>query len=148
MAKNITVTSIDGMNLADKSNMNPEQPRKKMKMIHEQVFEQYGIDPQKVFERTGLLKNIPHEWIHEIITLNINTCKTQKNYININLQDRVAVLGFEAPEICEQFYQEFNTNMSRAINAYLASINEDPKKYNRIIVIESSVDSQQISLRF
>ncbi|MEI7620804.1 MAG: FAD-dependent oxidoreductase, partial [Candidatus Falkowbacteria bacterium] len=94
------------------------------------------------------VKNIPHDWIHEIITLNINTCKTQKNYLNINLQDRVVVLGFETPEICEQFYQEFNTNMSRAINAYLASINEDPKKYNRIIVIESATDSQQITLRF
>jgi len=148
MAKNITVTNIDNINIADKSNMGSDQPRKKVKMLHEQLYEQYGIDPNKIFERTGLLKTIPPEWIPEILILNINTCKIPKTYQNVNLNDKVITMGFENSEICEKFYQEFNINMNKAINTFLTSKKEDPKRYNRIIVVETTVDNQQITFRY
>ena len=153
MLKNITVTNIDNVNIADKNNM---QPRKKMKMIHEQLFEQYGIDPEKVFERTGLLKTLPREWIPEILTLNIKRCKTPKLHQNINMKDRVITVGFETEKHCKIFYGdsdnntvgEFNMNMNKSINDYIESKKEDPKKYNRIIVTESSADELQVTIRY
>lgn len=158
MAKNITVTNIDGHEIADKSNMTSEQPRKKIKLLHEQLFEQYGIDQEKIFERTGLLKTIPPEWIPEIILLNINTCKTPKSYQNVNMKDRVIVVGFETIDHCKSFYgdpnsdppivSEFNTNMSKAINDYLTKKGTNPKSYNRIIVTESSSDGLQVTIRY
>ena len=128
--------------------MGSDQPRKKVKMLHEQLYEQYGIDPNKIFERTGLLKTIPPEWIPEILILNINTCKIPKTYQNVNLNDKVITMGFENSEICEKFYQEFNINMNKAINTFLTSKKEDPKRYNRIIVVETTVDNQQITFRY
>jgi len=156
MSKNITITSIDGVDMSDKSNLTSDQPRKKIKMLHEQLFEQYGIDPEKIYERTGLLKTIPHDWIPEILTLNINNCKTPRVYQNINLPDRVITIGFESIELCKKFYGdpdvnangEFNVNMSKSINDYLTSKKEDPKKYNRIVVTESSSDGLQVTLRY
>lgn len=155
MAKNITITSVDGIDMSDKSNMSPDQPRKKIKMLHEQLFEQYGINPEKIYERTGLLKTIPPEWIPEILTLNINNCKTPRVFQNVNISDRVITIGFETAELCKKFYGdqennmgEFNTNMSKSINDYLTSKKEDPKKYNRIVVTESSSDGLQVTLRY
>ena len=147
MAKNITITNVDNINVSDKSNMDL-QPRKRIKMIHEQVFEQYGIDPIKVFERTGLLKNIPVEWISEIVISNIQSCKTPRVYQNNQLKDKTTSLGFETPEACEAFYKEFNINMSKSINNYITSKNENPQKYNRIVVIESTVSNKQLTIRY
>ncbi|HQF37147.1 MAG TPA: hypothetical protein PLL26_05935 [Candidatus Dojkabacteria bacterium] len=149
MSKNITITSIDGVDMGDKHNMGSETPpRKKIKMLHEQLFEQYGIDPNKVYERTGLLKTLLPDWIPDIIIGNINSCKTPRTYQNVNLNDRTISLGFENPETCENFYKEFNTNMSKSINNFLDAKKEDPRKYNRIIVVESSVDNIQITIRY
>ena len=156
MSKNITITSVDGLDLADKHNMGSEQPRKKVKMIHEQLYEQYGIDPIKIYERTGILKTIPHEWVSEILMLDINSCKVPKTYLNINEKDRVISIGFETIEACKKFYGdsdnditgEFNLSMNKSINDYITSKKEDPKKYNRIIVTESSSDGLQVTIRY
>jgi hypothetical protein len=156
MAKNITITNIDNVTLADKNNMGSEQPRTKIKMLHEQLFEQYGIDPKKIYEKTGLLKTIPPEWIPEILLLNINTCKTPRIHQTSNEKDRVISIAFESDELCKRFYgdpennipSEFNTNMSKSINSFLESKKEDPQKYNRILVTESSSDGLLVTIRY
>ena len=158
MLKNITVTSIDDMGIADRHNMGQEQPRKKIKMLHEQLFEQYGIDPTKVYEHTGLLKTIPQEWVPDILLLNINSCKTPRVHQTVNLKEKVFTIGFATTELCDQFYgnpekdppvqSEFNMNISKSINKFLESKNEEPKKYNRIIVTESSSDGLQVTIRY
>ena len=156
MSKNITITNIDNLDLADKHNIGTEQPRIKIKMIHEQLFEQYGIDPQKIYERTGLLKTIPPEWTPEILLFNINSCKTPRIHEQFNKSDKVITIGFETTELCKKFYGdpdnnitgEFNMNMLKSINNYLISIKEDPKKYNRIIITESSSDGLQVTIRY
>ena len=51
-------------------------------------------------------------------------------------------------EICEKFYQEFNNNMNKTINTFLDSKKEDPKRYNRIIIVETSMDKSQITIRY
>ncbi len=147
MPKNITITNIDGLEIEDRNNMN-DSPRQKKKMIHEQMFEQFGIDPAKVFEKTGILKIIPPEWIPDIIIFNINICNIPRTYQNINKQERSITLSFETEQICEKFINEFNSNMPKSVNKFISSKNEDPKKYNRIIVIETSTNDQQIIFRY
>jgi hypothetical protein len=145
MAKNITVTNIDGLDIGEKHNM---EPRQKKKMIHEQLFEQYGINPNKVFEKTGILKMIPNEWIPDIIIFNVKNCKTKRTYENINKNEKVISVSFESADDCQKFYDEFNLSMSKSVNAFIVSQKEDPKRYNRIIVIETSTENQQINFRY
>jgi hypothetical protein len=145
MVKNITVTSIDGVNIDERHNM---EPRQKKRMIHEQLFEQYGINPIKVFEKTGILKMIPNEWIPDIIIFNIKNCKSKRTYENVNKEEKVISVSFENAEDREKFYDEFNINMLKSVNAFIVSQKEDPKKYNRIIVIETSTENQQITFRY
>ncbi len=146
MPKNINITNVDSLNISDKFNINP--PRKKTKLIHEQIFEQYGIDPEKVYTNAGLLRTLPPEWIPEILIANVNSCKTPKTYYNINLHDKSIALGFDTSEDCQRFYEEFNTNMNKTINSFIASKNESPKKYNRIIITEVTVDNLQLIIRY
>lgn len=156
MAKNITVTNMDKVNLFDRSNMGSDPPRKKVKMIHEQLFEQYGIDQKKIYERTGLLKTIPPDWIPEILLLNITKCKTPKIHQSANPHDRVITIGFENIDQCKKFYGEtdngttgeFTLNLGKSINELLTSKGENPKHYNRIIVTESSSDGLQVTIRY
>lgn len=145
MSKNITVTNIDGIDIGEKHNM---ESRQKKKMIHEQLFEQYGINPNKVFEKTGLLKMIPNEWIPDIINFNIKNCKSKRTYENINKKEKVISVSFENVDNCQEFYNEFTLNMPKSVNAFIVSKKEDPKKYNRIIVIETSTENQQITFRY
>ena len=140
--KNITITTEDSVGIQDKSNMD------KPKMIHEQVFEQYGIDPQKVFERTGMLKTIPHEWIPDIIESNINSIKIPKLKLTNNRKDKVVSVVFESEELRKTFYDLFGRNMAISINGFITKQNEDPKKYNRIIVIETTEEDNQLSIRY
>ncbi|MFA7506662.1 MAG: hypothetical protein WCZ11_00340 [Bacilli bacterium] len=153
MSKNITVVAEDNVNLKDRHNM---QPKKKVKMLHEQLFEQYQIDPTEIFKRTGILKTIPPEWIPEILIMNINSCKTPRTFQNVNKTDRVITVGFENMDYCKKFYGdsdtddpgEFNKNMINSINGFLSARNESPKQYNRIIVTESSSDGLQVTIRY
>lgn len=144
MTKNITITNTDSINLEDKSNMGGTR----QKMIHEQLFDQYGIDPKKVFEKTGLLKTIPPEWISDIISFNVKSCRVPRSHENINLKEKVFNLGFDKEETCENFYKEFNAHMPNSINAFITSKKEDPKKYNRIIIVETTIETQQIIIRY
>jgi len=144
MSKNITITNIDRIDIGDKHNMEP----KKRKMIHEQIFEQYGINPAKVFEQTGLLKMLPNEWIPDLIIFNIKNCKTKRIYENINKNEKAISVSFENIDNCNTFYNEFNLNMPKSVNSFIRSQGEDPKKYNRIVVIETSNDNQQITFRY
>jgi hypothetical protein len=158
MSKNITITNIDGFEIVDRHNLSSEQPRKKIKLIHEQLFEQYGIDPKKIYERTGMLKTLPLDWIPEIILLNIDTCKTKYQHLTTNFQDKLILIGFDTIEQCKLFYGDdkvtpsivgsFATNMSKAINEYLTKKDLNPKHFNRIIVIESSSDGMQVTIRY
>lgn len=149
MSKNITVTNMDGLGIADKSNMDSKSPRRKM--LHEQLIDQYGIDMNNVktlFEKTGILKILSPEWIQEIILLNLNSCKTPRSFENINKIDRVIVLNFETPKIAENFYKEFTLNMPNSVNKLITSKNENIKNYNRIVVSETTIDGCQIMLRY
>jgi len=146
MPKNITITNIDEVHLSDKANMGSS--KKRPKMIHEQLFDQYGIDPTEIYKRTGLLKTIPPEWIPEIIIMNIKSCKIPMIHQNINLKDRIFSFGFETPEACEEFYKEFISNMNLSINKFLTEKSENPKKFNRIIVTETKIDNIQITIQY
>jgi hypothetical protein len=148
MSKNITLTAVDEVHVRDSA--------KKTKTLQDQGFEEYKVDPIKIFERTGLLKNIPSDWIPEILLNTINSCKTPRTFQNINKNEKTIVLGFESKKDCNAFYGdpdkndpgEFNNNLISNINNFIISKNEQPKKYNRIIVVENTIDKLQITIRF
>ncbi len=91
---------------------------------------------------------IPNEWIPDIIIFNVKNCKTKRTYENINKNEKVISVSFESADDCQKFYDEFNLSMPKSVNAFIVSQKEDPKRYNRIIVIETSTENQQINFRY
>lgn len=144
MPKNITITNIDSASLKDVNNMT----RQKVKLIHEQEFENYGIDPEKVYKNSGMLKTLPPEWVPEIINENINSIKIPKNHHNFNKNEKSFVLGFESDELCANFYKEFNINLFKIANSFITKKGEKPSVYNRIIVLETTLEGQQLIIRY
>jgi len=124
--------------------MNKIKSPTRRKMLHEQIYDQYGIDTNKIYENAEALKIIPIEWKAEIIILTIKSCVTKRIHENINKTEKIFSLGFENSKDCEDFYKEFNMNIPKTINNYISSKGENPKKYNRILVIESLIENLQL----
>jgi hypothetical protein len=119
------------------------------KMIHEQEFENYGIDPKKVYEKSGVAKSLPPDWIPEIVNQCINSTKIPRIHHNLNKQERSFVLGFESQEFCDKFYKEFNSNLFKITNEFIKNIKKQkPEDYNRIIVLEVTTNGQQLIIRY
>jgi hypothetical protein len=144
--KNITVTNIESVNIADS--------RKKVQMLHDQVFDQWGIDVDKVYENSGLLKTIPPEWVPLIIEINLDKCKTPIIRKTINANDKTISIEFESEENCKKFYGsekgtgEFFQNMNTSVNECIKAQGHNPQDYNRIIILESTADKLQVTLRY
>jgi len=144
MPKNIVITNVDSTNINDINNMG----RQKIKLIHEQEFETYGINPENVYKNSGILKVILPEWIPEIVNENINSINIPRTHHNFNKNERSFVLGFENTELCENFYKKFNTSIFKTTNNFIVKKNKKPEDYNRIIVLEITIEGQQIIIRY
>ena len=93
-----------------------------------------------------LLKPIIKEWYLPIVMRNIEknpikpkTSKYDKTEIN---------LYFETEKDLIQYNKEFNLTIHKTINEYIDYLNENPKKYNRIIVLESKVENLSLNFYF
>lgn len=118
------------------------------KMIHEQEFEKYGIDPQKVYSDGKVLKQLEREWIPEIILQNINSIKISRTHQNIDKKEKVITLGFESVELLENFNKEFSSNLFQTINQFLINKGLRPTDYNRILVFEIVSSGMTLSIRY
>lgn len=145
MPKNITVTNIDSITIDDMNNMTSP---KQVKMIHEREFESYGIDPKKVYEKSGMLKTLKPEWIPEIINENINSIKIARTHHNFNGNERSFILSFETPENCDNFYKQFTEKLFKITNNFIVNKKEKPEIYNRIIILEITTDGCQLIIRY
>lgn len=145
MPKNITVTSVDSMSTKDLSNMTGRQ---KVKMVHEQEFEQYGIDPEKLYKDGTVMKPLKPEWIPEIILENINSTGVPRTYQNINKSEKTIVLSFESDKACENFITQFNANLFKTTNSFIRKQGKNPGEFNRIIVLETTVDGLSFTIRY
>lgn len=138
MSKNINIIATDGMSVGDTNSKNPK------KMIHEQAFEKFGIDPRKSYDGTGL-KPLDKEWYQDIILKDINSIdnKYSPDSININRKSRTVRLGFKNKEIAENFMNQFHSNLFRSINQFIEEIGKNPKHYERGIVLSHELQGSE-----
>lgn len=127
---------------------NEQQEPKKIKLIHEKMFEELDINPEEVYRKSNHLKAIPKEWINEIIEKNIELISIPRIYQKLNLKEGSINMTFERPSDCEKFNNEFNSQLLKVVNVYILSKNKEPKDYNRIIVLESFIDNNQLRFSF
>jgi hypothetical protein len=118
------------------------------KLIHEQEFESYGIDPKEVYKETSVLKSIPKEWIGQIIEKTITTCSPRPVHINKNDAEKVFIVFFDSNHDCELFRDDFNKKIMPCINQFIMNQNENPSIYNRMLVLETVLDSLSFSIRY
>ena len=140
--ENTIVTNADTLAVED----TPQKTR--VELVHEKMFKELEIDPVQVFNKGGLLKTIPAEWIQNIILLNAKTVTVPHIYENINMANNEITYAFDSPEECEKYFSQFNNNLYNTLNSYIEQQGEMPKLYNRILVIESTLNGNQLILRF
>lgn len=131
MVKEISITAMDGMNMGDANGK-----KQKVKMVHEEAFEKFGIDPSKVYDGTGL-KPLSKEWYSEIILKNTHSVDDEYNHdsININMKNRTISLGFNSKEKAEKFMNQFHSNLFKSINRFLIESGKNPKHYERGMIL-------------
>jgi len=142
MSKHINITHID------------EQPTKEQigvrkPLAHEKLFQEYNIDPAKLFDGS-ILKQIPHEWIPEIIEQNIQSISPEFKILEAQhiTSNKVFMLIFESPEAVQQFDEQFNKKMFSNINAFIEKRGENTKKYHRNIIFVQNVEAHKMTISY
>lgn len=146
MANKIVIGAEDGINIKDKSNMNPEPPREKVELLHEKLFSQYGIDPTELYKDGRKLKNIPKDWIRDIIIENAKS--TGFEIMNQTFDPETRMVSFGIGRLCEEFYTQFNVNLFESVNKSLEAKGENPYDYMRVIVMNITVDEGYVNIRY
>ena len=144
----IEVHIEDTISLADKSSNMGNRPIRK-KAIHEKLFDQYGINEKDLVESSNKTqKNIPNDWIIEIIKDNISLTETTSEIKPYHKQfsGKTLVLIFENTKAQKQFKKEYDRNLFKSINSVIESKHENPKDYNRTIIFEVSGNNQRLDI--
>lgn len=143
MPKDINITHID--------NANPNEQigeKRKVPLAHEKMFKEYNINPAKVFDGT-VLKQVPHEWVPNIIKQNIKSCKNVSVLEAQHIESsKVFILIFKNDSDANSFDNEFAINMFKNINNYIISQNEKPEMYHRNIVFTKSIEDNKLTIQY
>lgn len=121
--------------------------KSKIKLIHEQMFDELGIDP-KSFNKNELAKPIPKDWISEIIDFGIKEISIQPISKNFEKVSNTFQLIFNSNSDALLFDKEFTSKFTKAINKYLENKNLNPTEFIRIITLESNITNDMIVFRF
>lgn len=121
--------------------------RKKIDLSHEKMFREYNIDPNKVFDGTAL-KQVPHEWIPEIIEANIKATNTKIVEAQHIKASKLFMLIFESGEDSEIFDKEFSTVMFNTINEFIQKQDQSPSHYHRNIVFTKTIEDQKVTIQY
>lgn len=144
MNNNINITHID------------EQPTKeqigksrKKTLAHEKLFQEYGINPDKLFDGS-VLKQIPHEWIPQIIEQNIKSIPIEFKVVEVQhvIANKVFILIFEDEENLLKFDEMFNKKMFSNINNFIESQGENTKGYHRNIIFVQNVEDNKMTISY
>lgn len=127
--------------------INKNQTVKKIKLIHEQLADEYGIKMEDLYNGTGL-KPIPKEWIWEIIILATETIKDPVPFEIIkNKKERMLLLGFDKEEVIDKFIALFRENFFTQIDKYIENIGENPIVYNRSAIMTIEKQKKQLVIQ-
>lgn len=114
-----------------------------MNTIFESTIKKFNIpEPAKDIYLKSIVKN----WYKPIIKNNI--LKNPVKPININYDQSTISIEFQNNQLLSEFVINFNKNIHKSINEYIVELGEDPKKYNRILVIESKIDNNNLFFYF
>ena len=91
---------------------------------------------------------LPIEWIPLIIKEHGSRIKPKPVDLMINKHDRICNFIFESPDERNEFEVEFNKTLQRAIRIFIESQEEDPKKFNRNILLESRSEGNALTFRY
>jgi hypothetical protein len=121
--------------------------RKKIDLSHEKLFREYNIDPNKIFDGTAL-KQVPHEWIPEIIELNIKTTNSEIIQAQHIKSSKLFLLIFKTNNDSENFDKQFSTNMFKTINDFIQNKKESPRHYHRNIVFTKKIEDTKVTIQY
>ena len=143
MSKNITITSIDSVQTKEQIGEKEKKP-----LAHEKLFKEFNINPEKVFDGT-ILKQIPNDWVPEIIENNIKSC------INVEIieaqhvsSSHVFILIFDNYIEANKFDLHFSSNMFKIINKFIENKKEKPENYHRNIIFTKNIDDKKITIQY
>jgi hypothetical protein len=142
MPSDINITHIDEAKTDEKIG-----ERKKLDLSHEKLFREYNIDPKKVFDGTAL-KQVPHEWIPEIIEANIKLAKTKVVEAQHIKGSKIFLLIFDSEEDSENFDREFISNMFKSINEFIQNKGENPTHYHRNVVFTKTIEDRKVTVQY
>lgn len=142
MSKHINITHIDEAKTNEQIG-----ERKKVDLAHEKLFREYNIDPNTVFDGT-VLKQVPHEWIPEIIQENIKTIDVKIVDAQHIKSSKVFIIIFDNVEDPETFDSQFVTNMFKTINGFIQGKEKNPAHYHRNIVFTKTIEGQKVTIQY
>lgn len=143
MAKNINITHIDDAKTSEQIG-----EKKKVDLTHEKMFKEFNINPEKLFDGT-VLKQVPSEWIPQIIEENIKSCMNIKVLEAQHIKgSKVFVLIFREELDSIKFDKLFSENMFKNINQFIESQNQKPENYHRNIVFTKSIEGNKITIQY
>lgn len=145
MNKKTTLEIQDNIKLADQSNLDP--PRKKVELLHEKLFKQYNIDPNKI-SADRKIQNIPKDWIPNIIETCIELVGIEYSRKEYENSEKIYNIYFENKQIANNFYEAFNSNIFKAINKYIMSLELNPVDYMRSLVFDVVIGEISVHIRF
>lgn len=121
--------------------------RKKVDLTHDKLFREYNIDPKTTFDGTAL-KQVPHEWIPEIIETNIKSSKIKILDAQHIKASKLFLLIFESTNDAKKFDSEFAINMFKVINDFIDSKKENPRHYHRNIVFTKTIEDSKVTIQY
>lgn len=115
--------------------------------ITKDILNRFEIDETKTkYEHS--LKPIPPEWLGDIIKENVNSFKVNVERIIANNKEKTFTIVLENNITQEEFDQKFNSTLFNTINNYIKNKEENPKHYNRGMVISTSIDGRSIVISY
>lgn len=142
--RNITVTHIDDSNINEKIGS-----KEKVEFVHEKLYKDFNIDPTKAYDGT-VLKQIPHEWLPDIVSTGVEIAKKDLQIIEIqnNLQNKSFLISFDNIQNAEEFSKRINIAMFNSINTVIENKKFNPKHYHRSIIVTTKLENNTIILQY
>jgi len=116
----------------------------------EQTLEDLNVDVDNVKEMyaNNSQKIIPKDWYHPILNTCIELCGVRPEHVNHNKHDRVITVTFDLEETAQRFEEEFHSNVLKGVNEFIRSKGENPKTYNRGLVLETAQEGISFTINY
>ncbi len=145
MTKEINITHVDTQQTDEKIG-GDEKKKVKTELVHEKLFKEYNIDPNRKNATTTI--PIPNEWIPDIVKLNIESVDVKIAFINHNAKMKNFILSFNDEDSVKQFDKEFSANLFNTLNSYIETRGANVRKYQRNIVFTKNDEGLKITIEY